>query len=149
MEKERKMLKEMSILVLILVGLSLVRMVVDVILNGFDWSQIEGLSLEASKVVIIVTWVCGLLFLLPEIFVGYKGIKVAKNPDDSKSHIVLAKIIFVCVILSLVNIILELTKSTNIAINIITIVDVVLDAVVFYLYIRYASKIRKQHQNKN
>ena len=148
MEKARKNLKEMSILVLIFAGISLVRMIVDVILNGFTLTQpIEGLSQELSNVIAIVVYVIAFLFLLPELYVGYKGIKVSQTPDNSKSHITIAKIIFVCIILSLASIIFELVKGTNLVINILTVADVLIDVAVYYLYIRYANMIRKQNQN--
>lgn len=96
MEKERKILKEMSILILIFAGLSLVRMVVDIILNGFDSTQtIEGMSQKVANAIVIAAWICGLLFLFLEFYVGCKGLKTARNPDESKRHITFAKIIFV------------------------------------------------------
>lgn len=147
MEKERKTLKELSILVLIFAGISLVRMIVDVVLNGFSTTQpIEGLSPELTNVLVIVIWVVGVLFLLPEVYVGYKGIKISQNPDDSKRHITIAKIIFVCMILSLVSLIIELVKGTNLVINILTVADVFIDAALYYFYIRYANAIKKQYQ---
>ena len=147
MEKERKSLKELSILVLVFVGLSLIRMVVDVVINGFTSTPlIKGLTQDAANIIFIVSFIISLLFLIPEIYVGYKGIKISQKPNNSKSHIIFAKVIFVLIIISLVGTILELVKGANLAINIFTLADILIDAVLYYLYIKYANKIRKQHQ---
>lgn len=147
MEKERKNLKELSILILVFAGLSLIRMVVDVIINGFTSTPlIEGLSQDVSNIIFIVAFIIGLLFLIPEVYVGYKGIKISQKPNNSKSHIIFAKVIFVLIIISLVGTILELVKGANLAINILTVADVLIDAVLYYLYIKYANGIRKQYQ---
>lgn len=147
MEKERKNLKELSILILVFAGLSLIRMVVDVIINGFTSTPlIEGLSQDVSNIIFIVAFIIGLLFLIPEVYVGYKGIKISQKPNNSKSHIIFAKVIFVCIIISLVGTIIELVKGADLAINILTVADVLIDAVLYFLYIKYANVIIKQYQ---
>ena len=147
MEKERKLLKEFSIVILIFVGLSLARMIADVIINGFTaTSVVEGVSPEAMGVIAVVVWVLGIIFLLPEIYIGFKGIKVAKNPDNSKSHILIAKIIFVFLIIALISAIIEVFKTTDIAMSIITIADLILDVVIYILYIKYAKAVRNSNK---
>ena len=145
MEKQRKLLKELSIVILVFAALSLVRMIVDVAVHGFVVTEIiEGMSPEMLRAFAIVAWVLGLLFLWPEVYVGYKGIKVANNPDDSKRHITIAKILLVLLVISLISAIIEITKSTDLVHSIITIADMVLDICIYFLYIKYAKEIRNQ-----
>ena len=72
MEKKRTDLRTYSILILAFAILSLARMIADACMNGFGnvGTLPEGVSEEAGKVALVVVWVIGILFLLPQVYVG-------------------------------------------------------------------------------
>ena len=72
MEKQRKNLKAYSVVILICVALSLIRMIADACINGFgDISMLpEGTSEDVALVAFIIVWVLGIIFLLPQVYLG-------------------------------------------------------------------------------
>ena len=142
MEKAKRNLKEISIVLLILVGLSLVRMIVEVALGGLMVQELpEGVTEELMQAALIIVFVIGLLILLPQIYVGIKGIKESKKPTSSRAHIVWAKIIFVLSIIALISPISSLIQGADIVDNVLTLVDILLDVVLYFLFIIYANKV--------
>ena len=142
MEKAKRNLKEISIVLLILVGLSLVRMIVEVALGGLMVQELpEGVTEELMQAALIIVFVIGLLILLPQIYVGIKGIKESKKPTSSRAHIVWAKIIFVLSIIALISPISSLIQGADIVDNVLTLVDILLDVVLYFLFIKYANKV--------
>ena len=114
MEKNRKNLKIISIVILIFLGLSLVGSIIDVCKNGFgDAGQLpEGVSPEVGKVIVVIVWVLGLALYLPRLYIGVKGIKIAGGQEYSgKAHIIWALVLAVLAILGTVSSIVELTEG--------------------------------------
>ena len=144
MENARKNLKVSAILVLIFTGLTMARMIVDMIF--LDTSNItvpEGAPenvLLISKIVIIAL---GVLILIPQIYVGVKGLQVAENPSPAKGYIVWAVILFIISILSLISPITAIIRQVNIGANVGMLLDVVLDILIFYEFIKYANQVAK------
>ena len=79
MENSKKNLKIMSICILICTAITLVRLVLELVYAG-----VKG-QFEASKGIVlaslIITFVIAFIILLPQIYVGLKGLKIAKNPN--------------------------------------------------------------------
>ena len=108
MEKARKSLKEMSIVMLILAGLSFIKSCVFFIEAGLKLDSAE--YTEGALITgIVILCIFGLVLCIPEIYIGVRGIKISKNPVGTKGHIVwaiiLAVISVLCVISSVSNII--------------------------------------------
>ena len=94
MGKTRKGLKEISIVILIFAAFSLIRSVIDVVLTDFSQAnRIDG----ATPGLILATQIFLLVFafvvMIPEIYVGVKGIKIANGSSFSKAPIVWAAIL--------------------------------------------------------
>ena len=147
MEKTRKNLKELSIVALIFVGLSLIRMIVDVCLNGFGEIKDlpEGVSESVGQVALVVVWVLGILFLIPQIYVGVKGIKQANNPTPGKAHIVWAFILAAMSVLSTISAMSKLSHGYSTE-NLLTLIDVLLNVIIFVAYFYYARKVAAEIQ---
>ena len=96
MEKARTSLKFSSLSVLALAVISLVNIVVGLMSSEFNSAELPAGSpeniLTITKIIILVVT---LVLLIPRVYVGFKGLKIAKNPDSSKGHIIWAVILLV------------------------------------------------------
>ena len=141
MEQTRKNLKTTSILVLLFAVLDLVRVIVSLIFDGFGSAEgaTDGAVLVANIIVLSVTGIC----LIPQVYIGLKGIKVANAPDSSKAHIIWAMILFVITVLSLISPIIGLIKKDAGSDNVGTLLALLLEGVIYFEYVKYARDIAK------
>ena len=146
MEKNRKELKILSIVILALVAFSLVKLIVDVCVNGIP--QItpipQGLTKEIVDVIVIITLALTCVAFLPEIYIGIKGIRVANNNAKGKAHLVWAIILIVFSAIAVAGAISNLVKNVN-TMNIVNLCDVVIDGLLYVTYFDYARKIAKEN----
>lgn len=144
MEKNKKNLKILSILILALAVYSLIRIVLSVFsidLNPEDLT--DGASATHLLIGQIFVCVVSVILLIPQIFVGIKGIKVSNNPDSSKAHIVWAVILTVLSVIGILSPASELIKGVAVLDNLLTVADMALDAIIYIEYINYAKKLVK------
>ena len=108
-----------------------------------DFGAPEGTDpniLLAAKISILVIT---LLMLLPSVYVGVKGLRIAKNPSPAKAHIVWAKIIFVFTVLALITPIVSIVKQGDIGANIASVSSILLEIIIYFDYIKYAQAVRR------
>ena len=118
MEQTRKNLKTSSIIVLALAGLSL---------------------LNTSMFILAVS----LLILLPHLYIGIKGLKIAKKPDSSKGHIVWGIILIVFTCIGLISPLLALLQGNGEAFgNASELCSIAVDVYVLIEYVKYAKAVR-------
>jgi uncharacterized membrane protein len=144
MEKNKKNLKILSILILALAVYSLIRIVLSVFsidLNPEDLT--DGASATHLLIGQIFVCVVSVILLIPQIFVGIKGIKVSNNPDSSKAHIVWAVILTVLSVIGILSPASELIKGVAVLDNVLAVADMALDAIIYIEYINYAKKLVK------
>lgn len=143
MEKNRKELKSFSILILALVAFSLIRTIVDLCLNGVPQiSATEGLTKEMIQVASIIALVISFLLLLPQIYVGVKGIKIANGATSGKAHIVWALILAVLAGIALIYAIFNLTKAFNFD-SIMNLIDPAIDVATYVFYFIFARRVAR------
>lgn len=142
MEKQRKNLKAYSVVILICVALSLIRMIADACINGFgDISMLpEGTSEDVALVAFIIVWVLGIIFLLPQVYLGVRGIKQANKPTKGRAHIVWAFILTVCAIISTVSEIIVLTNGYSFD-KLLALINVLVNVLLFGEYYLAARQI--------
>lgn len=144
MERNKKNLKVLSILILALAVYSLIRIVLSVFsidLNPEDLT--DGASATHLLIGQIFVCVVSVILLIPQIFVGIKGIKVSNNPDSSKAHIVWAVILTVLSVIGILSPASELIKGVAVLDNLLAVADMALDAIIYIEYINYAKKLVK------
>ena len=145
MEKNKKNLKVLSILILALAVYSLIRIVLSVFsidLNPEDLT--DGASATLLLIGQIFVCVVSFILLIPQIFVGIKGIKVSNNPDSSKAHIVWAVILAVCSILGVISSVSNLISNNGDLVgNLFELADMVIDVCMYVAYVKYAKLVRK------
>ena len=144
MEKSRKYLKIYSIVVLVYT--------LGIILNLVaGLSELNNATIPAgspdnivliTKVILMV--ISGIL-LLPQIFIGLKGIKVANNPDSSKSHIVVATILFVLAIFSTITPISSIIKKEAVGENVRNLLSIAVELYLYFDYIKYARLVAEEN----
>ena len=143
MSISRNHLKEASLLVLLFTAFSFIRMIIQVFV-GFEADPTQvGVSHEIIVVTMIVMFVVGLILLLPQLYVGVKGMKIAKNPTSSKGHIVWAVILLVFSAFGIISTVTSIAEQINVVDNVITLVDHALDVIVYCMYIKYANRVLK------
>ena len=143
MSISRNHLKEASFLVLLFTAFSFIRMLIQVFV-GFEADPTQvGISHEIIVATRIVMLVVGLILLLPQLYVGVKGMKIAKNPTSSKGHIVWAVILLVFSAFGIISTVTSIAEQINVVDNVITLVDHALDVIVYCMYIKYANRVLK------
>lgn len=143
MSNSRNHLKEASFLVLLFTAFSFIRMIIQVFV-GFEADPTQvGVSHEIIVATMIVIFVVGLILLLPQLYVGVKGMKIAKNPTSSKGHIVWAVILLVFSAFGIIATVSSIAEQVNVVDNVITLVDHALDVIVYCMYIKYANRVLK------
>jgi uncharacterized membrane protein len=144
MEKNKKNLKILSILILALAVYSLIRIVLSVFLIDLNPEDLtDGASATHLLIGQIFVCVVSVILLIPQIFVGIKGIKVSNNPDSSKAHIVWAVILTVLSVIGILSPASELIKGVAVLDNLLAVADMALDAIIYIEYINYAKKLVK------
>ena len=143
MSISRNHLKEASFLVLLFTAFSFIRMIIQLFF-GFEADPTQlGVSHEIIVATMIVMFVVGLILLLPQLYVGVKGMKIAKNPTSSKGHIVWAVILLVFSAFGIISTVTSIAEQINVVDNVITLVDHALDVIVYCMYIKYANRVLK------
>ena len=148
MEKAKKNLKVFSILVLVFAGCDFIKSIVEVLF----FAKIPPVGTTpaiwiASKIVFVVLAV---LVLIPQIFVGVRGIKMANGTVTKKGHITWASIL--CIIVSLGIIIIGINAiwpevfkvSTTAARTTVSLSLLIAENLVYLEYIRNAKLIAKE-----
>ena len=138
-KKAKTGLKFTSECILILLAVSFVRSILEIFLTDV---KIDGVSeglIIASKIILCVLF--AMIIFIPQIYIGVKGIKIAKNPTDSKSHIVWAVIFVIFAFISAISAIVDMVNTGDIAANIFVLIDGVVDIALYLCYIVYAKRV--------
>ena len=144
MNNTRRHLKEASFLVLLFTAFSFARMLIQLFVVGFEVDPEQaGASRELILAGMIVLFVLSMILLLPQLYVGIKGMKIAKTPNRSKGHIVWAVILLIFAAFSIISTATGIVGSVNVADDVIGLVDHALDVIVYCMYIKYANQVLK------
>ena len=144
MEQTRKYLKLSSIAVLALAFFSLLQIVSELLYGDLNNAAIpEGASENILLITKIFVFAVSLLLTLPNIYIGIKGLRIAKKPNSSKGHIVWAIILLAFASLSLIVQGVGFIHDGFQFENISAFCSIVVEVAVFVEYIRLAIAVRK------
>ena len=144
MEKARKNLKITSIVLLIMAGSTMLNVLGEIFFGELNSSAVpEGAPASTLLIAKIVLLVISVLLLWPQIYVSIKGIKIAKNPNNSKRHIFWATVLLVLSVLGLISPVLELLRSEGVYQNVGSILSMLIEVCLYYEYLKYAKEIAK------
>lgn len=142
MENAKKQLKSLSYFIFIFAALSVVRAVVGVLTIEITADMIpKGLTEEIVKVATIVVYVCTLVIIIPQLYIGVKGVKLANGGEGSKAQIIWAKVLLVLSVIALISTVSTLTGGQDIFDNVLALIIAVCDVAIYYLYGKYAKQI--------
>ena len=149
MGQTRKNLKTSSTIVLVLAGLSLLNILFELFfgeLNGALNSATlpEGSPDNIVLIAQIFILVVSVLMLLPQVYIGLKGLKIAKKPDASTGHIIWGIILIIFTATGLVSPFLAFIQGDGEAFgNVSEFLSIAVDVVVLVEYVKYAKAVRK------
>ena len=144
MEQTRKFLKLSSIAVLVLSGFFMLQVICEILFGELSNAIIpEDVSYNILLITQIVIFTFALLFMLPNIYIGIKGLRIAKKPDSSKGHIIWGIILLVFTVLSLISPIVDIINNGFKYDYISEFLSIAVEASVFFEYIKYAIAVRK------
>ncbi len=78
---------------------------------------------------------------MAEIYIGIKGLRVAKKPNSSRGHIIWATVLFVLTIVSLIEPIVAIVTKSGAGDNVGMLLNFLLDAIIYFEYIRCAKAV--------
>ena len=148
MGKSRKNLKTTSIIVLALAGLSLLNILFEFFFGELNKElnnaaipegSPENIVLIAKIFIVVVSF----LLLLPQAYIGIKGIKIANSPNSSKGHIIWGIILIIFTASSLISPFLALIQGSGDAFgNISELCSIAVDVFILFEYVKYARDVR-------
>ena len=142
----RKHLKFSSLAILALAGLSLINIVSELLFGELNSAEIpDGSPNNIILITKIVLMVVSLLCLLPQVYIGIKGLKVAKNPDSSKGHIVWGTVLLIFAIVGLISPLVAIIKQDAVFANASELLSVAIEVAFFYDYVKYARVVANEN----
>ena len=142
MEQSRKNLKIASIVVLVFAGFSLLELVGELLFGDLNQAAIpEGAGDNILMITKIILIVVGLLCTIPQVYIGLKGLKVAKNPDSSRGHIIWGIILLAISAFGLISSLVEVFKQGNTFEDISGVLSIVVEVCIFFEYVKYAKDV--------
>ena len=141
MEQARKHLKFSSLAILTLAGLSLINIVSELLVGELKIpaGSPDGILLVTKIILTVVSLVC----LLPQAYIGIKGLKVAKKADSSKAHIVWGIILLVCAITGMISPLVAVIKQDEVFENASALLSILIEVAFLYDYVKYARVVAK------
>lgn len=144
MEQTRKHLKFASLAILAMAGISLINIVSEILFGELNNADIPaGSSDNILLITKIFVLVVSAVLLFPQVYIGIKGIKVSKNPDSSKAHIVWGIILLVSALLSLASPAISVINQVDVFENVSGFLSILVEALFLYDYVKYAIAVRK------
>jgi hypothetical protein len=144
MEQTRKNLKLLSIVVLVLTGVSMLQIVCELFFGELSNAIIpEGAPDNILLITRVFLFSFALLLTLPNIYIGIKGLRIAKKPNSSKGHIVWGIILLVLASLSLISPVVDIINNGFKYDYISEFLRIAVEVTVFFEYIKYAIALRK------
>ena len=144
MEQTKKNLRTYSIIVLAFAGLSLLNLLFEIFFGELSNAAIpEGAPDNILLITQIFVLVISFLLLLPQLYIGIKGIKIAKKPNASRGHIVWGIILLVFTATGLFDPFLALVQGNGEAFgNIAELCSIAVDVYILFEYVKYARAVR-------
>jgi hypothetical protein len=144
MEQKRKHLKAVSVILLAFTGLTFLRTAAEYLFADQGIAILpDGSSVILQLIVRLIMVAIALVFVLPQIYMGVKGLRIAKNPAPAKAHVVWAWILLVLAILGLIEPITAALQPGGLAGNVGALIQGLLSIVIYFAYIRCARAVAK------
>lgn len=140
MEQTRKNFKITSIIILALAGATLLNLVAGLAFGDFNTEGVSSDELLVTKIFILVV---SFIMLLPQIYIGIKGLLIAKKSVKSKGHIIWAIILFAFSVLNLIDSGIGMITKEGMG-TATGILSIVVEAFAYFEYIKLGREILKE-----
>ena len=148
MEQSRKNLRNSSFIVLALAVLSLLNILFELFFGELS-EELNNATIPdgAPENVVFIARIfivaVSILMLLPQAYIGIKGIKLAKNPDSSRAHIVWGVILIVFTASGLIAPLLSFLQGNGEAFaDASEFMSIAVDVAVLVGYVKFAIDVR-------
>lgn len=146
MGQNRKHLKISSIIVLILTGLTFLRVAGKFLFSDSGIAMLpDGSSVILKLIVRFILVAVTLVYLLPQTYVGVRGLHIAKAPAKTKGHIVWAWILLVIAILGLIEPVTMIVQNASLSGNALALFQGLLSIAIYVYYIKCATAVKKEN----
>ena len=148
--KNTRNLKNYSVIALGLAFLSLINIIFELFFGELNKELINASIPEGSpENIVLITkvfvLVVSLFVILPQIYIGFKGIKIAKNPNRSIGHIIWGIILVIFTAGALITPFLALIKGEDALANGSELLSIGVDVFVLVEYVKYAIAVRNEN----
>ena len=144
MENNRKHLKISSAIILSLAVLTFLRIVGELLFDDLVASILpDGSSMLIVLFANILFAIIAFVFLLPQIYIGVKGLRIAKNPCAAKGHIVWAWILFILTVLGQIENTIALVQQSALISKAHSVILGLLSVASYVYYIWFANAVAK------
>ena len=103
----------------------------------------DGSSVILQLIVRLIMAAVTLVYVLPQIYMGVKGLRIAKNPAPAKAHVVWVWILLVIAIPGLIEPVTAALQPGGLAENVVALIIGLLSIVIYFAYIRCARAVAK------
>ena len=142
-EQTRKNLKLTSIIILVFAAFTALQAATS-IFTDFSVDMLpEGASENLILISQIFLAVITVLVLIPQVYVGVRGLQLAKNPVFCKAHIVWAIILLAVSVLALISPVINIVENGGVKDNMLTIFSILAEALAYVDFIIYAKALNK------
>ena len=147
MSNEKRNLKISSLCILALAVVSLVKIIIDACVKGFDIVKEElpeGVTEEVAKASAIVGLVLAVLLLFPRVYIAFKGISISNSDEhvSTKGHFVIGVILAIVNVFTVISGISTMAKDFD-ASTLLSIISQACGLIVLISYCYYARKVAR------
>ena len=144
MTESKKQLKVASYLVLVMAVISAVDIVLELCFGTINSMIIpEGAPENTLLIAKIFIGVISAMVLIPQFYVGFRGLRVVKKPTKSKAHIVWAIVILCFITWGLVENVIGIVSQSGTGDYVGALLDHILELIIYIDYVRYARAVAK------
>lgn len=112
-------------------------------------NSVEPDMVGTAKITLVIFAVLMVILALSDAFIGFKGLKVSREPNADKGYIVATKVFFLLNIVAVVSSVFSLINNTTpIVDGILTLASTVIDVIIYAFFIKAATAVRQDVINK-
>lgn len=146
MKQSIKHLKFSSLAILALAALTFINIVAELLVGELNKADIpQGSPDNILTITKVFLMIVSLIFILPQVYIGLKGLKVAKNPDSSKSHIIVGTILLILASIGLISPLVAIIKQDSVFANASELLSVAIEVAFFYDFVRSAKAVADEN----
>jgi hypothetical protein len=132
--------------VLVLAAATLIRLFAELAFGDINSAEIPaGAPDNILLITKIILLVVSLAFLFPQIYIGIKGLKLAKAPVGGKGHIIWGVILLAFSAFGSVSSVIALIGAGGVQKNLPALLNSLLEALVLYDYVKYSILVSKEN----